>query len=299
MVRLFRDLPLNVPRTVDLFSRRIGQILCGVILCPLCLVLSSAPLLCASFDLRIKEERLTGSTADYPLEQALKQLADQAGFEVKIFGPLNARVTCNLADSPLAVGLHRLVDNHSLVILFEQHGDRQFIKEVWLFPQQETRPSGIAPGAVMEPREYVPATPLHRESELADSSGEDPGDPADADLVRLQEVVSGGRDRDQLELAVRELAAFESAEAVQAMARVLARPDPALRRYVAQQLGRNLHDQAVMILGQIILGDQDPGVRLEAVKALAGKESVSARTFLRAATRDNNLSIRRAATEAL
>jgi HEAT repeat protein len=86
---------------------------------------------------------------------------------------------------------------------------------------------------------------------------------------------------------------------VAAIATVLGDNDVLLRRHAVESLGRTDNDNAVQLLGQALLGDRDPSVRLCAVHSFANQNSEVARAFLNTALQDKDAQEQALARQAL
>jgi hypothetical protein len=79
----------------------------------------------------------------------------------------------------------------------------------------------------------------------------------------------------------------------------LGNPDASARMEVVSLLESIESDRIVPLLGQILFGDPDPGVRLAAMEALARQRGEAAKAFLEAATNDRDTAVRETAILAL
>ncbi|WP_319547840.1 HEAT repeat domain-containing protein [Desulfogranum marinum] len=265
----------------------------------LCSLAPPSSLFGATFDLQLQDNRLSIQAKNYPLEEALKEIASRAEFKLVIYGTLSSTVDIEFHNSPLESALRRIVGKHPMVVLFEQIDALDQIKEVWIFQQGGEERSMAEASAEERTSGYTVPRTVFIHNQTSHEIEVNPAEEDYYDISRLQRAILQEEDTNKLELTVRELAAIGNDESVQVMAQVLEKPDPGLRSYVAEQLGQIDTLNAVLVLGQIVLGEKDPAVRLEAVKSLAGKDSVPAKAFLQTATQDKDGVIRKTAANAL
>jgi len=106
-------------------------------------------------------------------------------------------------------------------------------------------------------------------------------------------------DRSSREQAITELRLIGSDAAVAAIAIAFADNDVQLRRHAVESLGRVENVNAVQLLGQALLGDRDPSVRLSAVRFFANQNSEVSRAFLNTALMDKDKQVQALARQAL
>ena len=112
-------------------------------------------------------------------------------------------------------------------------------------------------------------------------------------------ILFNNLDRSTREQAITELKRIGSDDAVVAIATVLGDDDAQLRRHAVESLDNMDNDRAVPLLGQALIGDKDPSVRLEAVRFFASQRNEVSRGFLNTALKDRDQRVRELAKQAL
>jgi hypothetical protein len=260
--------------------------------------------------------RLSVRLDEAPLEAVLEAIAAQAGVAITIRGDPGLVSAQQFADLPLDAGIRRLAGERGLLMVFADADDRGQpgrLREVRVYgeppPDDRARPRTRTLGRVAS----APNPPA---SEPA---------PAPPGYEELAKTSKGER-----LTALRGLARLADAAALEVLGAVLLRdPDATVRRIAATALGniggeavvpaleaaladpdvevriqamRGLHaidpEAAAASLGELALGDADPGLRRQAVHLLATLRSAEARATIELAASDPDDSVREAAEKA-
>jgi hypothetical protein len=203
----------------------------------------------------------------------------------------------------------------------------QDIKEVWVF--DSARPA--ADGPVSDTRESLSkndaaslssgdlSQPANPDSVAGTDSPIDPqiADPSKPQAAGIKEAATYPQfdkesdvgywadkliknvDRSSREQAITELQRIGSDTALAAIATVLGDEDVQLRRHAVESLARTDNDNAVQLIGQALIGDRDPSVRLAAVRFFAAQHSEVSRAFLNTALKDKDAQVHSLARQAL
>ena len=271
--------------------------------------------------------------SDMPLADILQTIGDEAGFKLIVLGSRESRITQNFSNVPLAEGIHRLVGNRSVAIMYQiadapdNRKKLQNIKEVWVFDSG----GATADSPVADTREslskidiaVVSSGDLSQSEKIeSDAKTESPNDPQkydptqpnaagikeaatypqfdkESDVGYWADQLINNADRPSREQAITELQRIGSDTAVAAIATVLGDNDVQLRRHAVESLGRTDNGNAVQLLGQALLGDKDPSVRLSAIRSFANQNSEVARAFLNTALQDKDARVQALARQEL
>jgi HEAT repeat protein len=223
------------------------------------------------------------------------------------------------ADLPLDAGIRRLIGERRLMMVFQPSRDRDEpgrLQEVWIYG--DPPPNDLAGPRVARTLGKVskdPPTPTEKQ----------PAPPPPS----YQELATKGKG--ERLAAIRALARQQDDGAIEVLAALLAHdPDPTVRRIAATALGniggeavvpafeaaltdrdvevriqamRGLHvingESAAAMLGELALGDTDPGLRRQAIHLLATLRSDEARSTIELASSDPDDTVRQAAEEVL
>ena len=218
----------------------------------------------AHFDVSVDRGLLSLEARDAALSHILREVAEQADFNLSFRGAVNTPVTLSLDGVPLEKGIRRLVGRNSLVILHQSREVRSVLVDV----------AYNAPVVALQAD--VPAYRLDR---------------IYGDVTRPDRL---GRLR-----AIRHLGRRGDAPAVKDLGLVLAlEQDPVLRRMAVIGLGTAGGDQAVAVMVQA-LRDEDPSVRTQTLRALGQSKSATARTAVVGALDDEAAMVRAQAIRVL
>jgi hypothetical protein len=262
-------------------------------------------------EVNIQEGTLSIYVSDMPLVDVLQLIADEVGFKLMIHGSHQSRITQDFANIPLEEGIRRLVGNRSVAIMYQivaasnNRKELQDIKTVWVFDSAET----IAAGPVSNTREDLlkaeaPNEPEKDKPPQPNAAGINeattyPQFDKESDVGYWADTLINNADRSSREQAIIELQRIGSDAAVAAIATAFSDNDAQLRRHAVESLGRVDNMNAVQLLGQALIGDKDPSVRLSAVRFFADQNSEVSRAFLNTALTDKNEQVQALAKQAL
>jgi HEAT repeats len=278
-----------------------------------------APAAAADLAVTVADGRLSVRVGAAPLDAVLEAIAVQIDVAITVRGDLGTVQPQEFADLPLDAGIRRLAGERGLLMLFapaDQRGMPGQLREIRVYGDLRSDD-----GARARPLNR-PLGPLARE--LTRSASE--RTPASPGYEELAKQTKGER-----LMAIRGLARLRDAAAIEALG-ALATHDPegTVRRIAATALGniggeavvgaleaaladaevevriqamRGLHaidpEAAAEPLGELALGDADPGLRCQAVHLLATLRSEEARATVELAASDPDDTVREAAEEAL
>jgi hypothetical protein len=274
----------------------------------------------SEIEVNLREGTLSVHIYNMPLVDILQIIGDEVGFRLMMIGSGESRITQNFSNIPLSEGIRRLVGNLSVAIMYQivdapdNRKELQDIKEVWVFDSAEA----TADGPVSDTREEdlkIDVAVVSSETESLNDPGET--NPVQPDAAGIKEAATypqfdkesdvgywadrliNNADRSSREQAITELRLIGSDAAVAAIAIAFADNDVQLRRHAVESLGRVDNVNAVQLLGQALLGDRDPSVRLSAVRFFANQNSEVSRAFLNTALTDKDKQVQALARQAL
>jgi hypothetical protein len=263
----------------------------------------------------VADGRLSVRLDAAPLDLVLDAIAAQSDVRITIRGDPGTVGPQAFADLPLDAGIRRLAGERRLMMVFAPAADRGApgpLREVWVYgdPPSDDRASSQRPltRTLGKPARQPPAAPAP---------------PSYQELAK--------KDKGERLAAIRALARQQDEAAIAVLGALLAHdPDPIVRRITATALGniggeavvpafeaaladgdvevriqaaRGLHvisgEAAAAALGELALGDADPGLRRQAIHLLATLRSDEARSTIELASSDPDDTVRQAAEEAL
>jgi hypothetical protein len=247
-------------------------------------------------------------------------------------GPLESIISQCFTDVPIEKGIHRLVGNRSVAVMYQiingSHNRKtlQDIEEVWVFGSSEAVAENPDPDIRQDSSKIHAMTEsandlLHLRNNTSDAGTESPNEPEklnpppiavaikdaaaypwfnpESDEGYWADKLIGNTNVAVRRQAITELQRIGSDAALAAIATVLGDNDVELRRHAVESLGRIENDTALQLLGQALLGDRDPSVRLEAIQSFANLNDEVSRAFLNTALKDNDEQVRALAKQAL
>ena len=230
-------------------------------------------------------------------------MAQEAKFTTVFFGDFSSQQgSWTLTDMPLLKAIHELVGDNSIAIQNDTANDQQYIKILYVLAAE----GGISNDTQDEvPKNIEPAS---RYLDLSEQGHR-------TDRIRAIERLEGLQGQaviDELEhtlrydadITVRRRAAVSLEDiggdpVVNALEAGLGDDDPSIRIAVVNSLGRIGSQRAIMAIGQTIIGDRDVETRRAAVLALDGLEGGAVEAFLKAAQKDQDKSVRQAASQVI
>jgi hypothetical protein len=299
---------------------------------------AQAPLAAAAkqrpeIEVNLRQGTLSVLISDMPLLDILQIIGDVAGFQLMVVGSLESRITRNFSNIPLEEGIRRLVKNRSVAIVYQivdapdNRKELHNIKEVWVFDSAEgatdRQISNTAEElsnfdvAVVASNDLIQSEKIESDAMAESASDPNRSNPPQPDEAGIKEAATypqfdpegdvgywadrliNTADRSSREQAITELQRIGSDAAVAAIAIAFGDNDAQLRRHAVESLGGIDNDNAVPLLGQALLGDKDPSVRLSAVRSFANQNSEVSRAFLNTALTDKDKQVRTLARRAL
>jgi hypothetical protein len=275
---------------------------------------AKSPAAATDLTVTVAEGRLSVRVAEAPLEAVLEAIAAQTDVAITIRGDPGTVRSQAFADLPLDLGIRRLAGERGLMMMFARADDRG------------------APGRLQEVRVYGDrpsddvARPRHP---LTRTLGRIAAEPPRLEPPSYEELAKKGKPERLMTL--RMLARQQDDAAIAILGALAAQdPDATVRRIAATALGniggetaaaalepaladadvevriqamRGLHviggEAAAGPLGELALGDVDPGLRRQAVHLLATLRSDAAWSTIELTSSDPDASVREAAEEAL
>lgn len=227
----------------------------------------------AVFQVRVAGDGVSIDAQDVPLAAVLARIARDAGFQLYLDEQAGAsKGSWWFQGLPLEEALSRLVRPYNLLLFFEPGKGQQArprISALYVLPA----PSGA------DSLSAIDAPPSTEKGEAQ----------------HLIDLIKGDGDLTTRRQALADLADLDASTVETAFAAVIGVKEAELRRDVVTSLGRRGSADSLLILGQVALGDPDPGVRLAAVEALAREGGEQARNFLKQALKDKDETVRQGA----
>ncbi len=270
----------------------------------------------AEIEVNARKGMLSVNVENVPLADILLEIGDEAGFRLVLFGGLESTITQRFSNVPMQDGIRRLAGNRSVAFIYriidvpDDRKEMEGIQEVWVFDKEGSR--GMTTHAGFESSQAEPGA---AKSASGDPTQEDQARPGPtskweqfSSRHQLDETTDVGYwagmlfnqdDRATREQALTALQRIGSDEALAAMATVLGDDDAALRCQAVLDLGKEDNARSVQLLGQALIGDADPSVRMTAVRSFAERTDEVSRAFLNTALEDEDERIQSFAKQAL
>lgn len=266
---------------------------------------------------RMHGNRLWVNAQAVPLADILFAVAEAAQFEIVTWGDLGVSTTVALDGVSVDQAIETLTGKRSKVVLRAGTGpeDRRPV-QVWVFGDTDFT------GVTAETRDYRPVSatapttpdrtgtmdaPTDLPTQLTDSEPDMRiaaiqqlyGFEQERAITVLGDILDHDQDPAVRSEALRALTNIGGQTAFAAVTAGLGDELPRVRREVMQALVSLEPAQAVQYLGQVVIGDPDPGLREDAVEILSRQHHPAARALLRAATDDPDEHVRQAARASL
>ena len=250
----------------------------------------------APIEVRIDDGLLTIKASGVRLDKILQAVGREAGFTTVIYGETTDQTdSWFLTAVPLLEGIRKLAGVNGLMVINGPESGGRTIKKLYIF---------MAATQTADEAAQQPPARIERYSRYRGDSVQGAGR---LQAIERLEGLNSPDVVDSLEAALRTDAdpavrrrasvALEDIggdAAVNALLTGLGDDVPAIRITVVNSLGRVGGDQAIMALGQTIMGDTDPEVRRAAVLALEGHEGGAVDAFIKAAAKDASPGVREA-----
>jgi hypothetical protein len=267
----------------------------------------------------VADGRLSVRLGEAPLEAVLEAIAAQTDVAITVRGDPGTVHAQAFADLPLDAGIRRLAGARRLLMFFRDEGDRRAVPRLIAVRVYGDRPAA----------DLARARPLTRTlGKAAQKPTPTPGPPAPPP-PGYQELAS--KDKTSRLGAIRGLARQADEAALEMLGALAAHDaDATVRRIAATALGniggeavvpaleaaladadvevriqamRGLHaidpEAAAAPLGELVLGDPDPGLRRQAINLLATLRGEEAHATVELAASDPDDSVRQVAEKAL
>ncbi len=217
-------------------------------------------------DLRVEGQQVWLEAEQVPLVTVLEALAGELGFELHTAGTLDRPVDVRSEGERLEPVLRRITRPDSMVIEYarSERGDRRLAK-VRVYARGE---------ATLAVNRQIPAL---RVDALAET------------------LVDGGQVEARID-AARRLGALGTDEALAALAFGLEDDDARVRRQVVDAIASIAEEAAIPLLAQAALADESAGIRVRAIRRLAGIGGEAAREIVEAAVDDESEAVSAEAT---
>lgn len=245
--------------------------------------------------------RVSLELADAPLHQSLQQIAAQAGFVLRLRGPLDVPVTLSLEDASLRRALSILLGDRTHVMRFAP-----------AVPGEPRRPSFLlvhdfeeGPSVTIRPATAA-ASPKRPADGALDDERRALRDVARTARLQAEEAVAELRVELQLaespqvrQAVVLRLGQIGTPSALQALDGALRDPSPMVRSAALRELGAARGHDAASKLADVLRHRHEPGMRVQAARHLGNHRGAHARRALRAALDDPDPTVRSAAEASL
>ncbi len=261
-------------------------------------------------EVEVSEGTLSLVAEDVALDELLRKIGQEAGFEVEIAGELDQSLSMSLTKVPVVAGLRRLLARNSS-ILIHHPGSQTLARLIAWDPLDQTARTIDSDGAGSPTvLSMAGRSPRDRQSiALLDNSLD-----RDSRLSKLEEVAINpseaqvptlafllGKDDDA---AIRRVAAIglskvDGPKARQALVRALQDSDAQVRRRALQGLGRLGGSQVVAAIAKALHRDTEPEIRETAAHLLGRIGGREAKRALQLARNDRVASVQRAVSKSL
>ena len=264
-------------------------------------------------DIRFSEEGCSLTAEQALLVDILHELGKAAGFKLITFEELgHEQQDWEFQPMPLTHLLDNLLRGYGTVMLYEKAMDGQGdnnkrrLKELWLI----AREGGAGPDGqsnididITLEQEDTPLTGnqnLTPEQQYEISYIENlEGLTGDDVIETLKQTLVDGKDLVVRKRAVTALGDIGGIRVLDALESGMGDRSGEVRTELAKTFAGIKHQRSMLLLGQMIVGDHDAGVRRQAVRSLYQQKSPAARAFVEAALKDKDDSVRKVADEVL
>lgn len=250
------------------------------------------------------------------LREILLRISDEAGIRLVLYGGLQMPITQSFSNVPLTEGIRRLVGNHSVAILQRMVAGPdarkvlQDIVEVWVVDTAGSEKVSRITDSEPEKLKSVPQANISKNSIQNNESQPNISDirekiqtqhqfEEDTEVGYWARILVTNHDRTIREQAITELERIGSEPAVAAIAIMIGDDDAQIRRHAVESLGNMDNDHTTPLVGQALIGDKDPSVRITAVRFFASQQNEISRAFLTTALKDTDKLVKALASKAL
>ena len=246
--------------------------------------------------------RLSVSVKDISIVALMQLVGAEANFDVVAYGDLDGQTgSWSFSDLPLTEAIGKLLRDTNSIVTYRtgSHSDAEpRMSKIFLLGSGSTKVNPIRiqtvePGLDNQLRlDQAQADELQNRLAAIDRSE---GLTDDITLENLAFALQHDPDPEVRIRAITALDDIGGSTAVTALVAGLGDSDTTVRKKVVQTFATINDERIPLWLGQVLMGDPDPEVRLEAVQAVARKEGDIARIFLQAATGDSSSAVSEAA----
>jgi hypothetical protein len=227
-----------------------------------------------------------------PLNKVLQQLGQQAGFRLRIQGTLNDAIgSWSFETQPVLHIVHALVRNYSTVMLY-QSGKSDAVEprlvELWIYG----RGSNANQGSVQVELQGSDEIQNKQEIEAIDRLEGLTDMHTVETLANIIRTAEDAAVRRQAVAALNEIGGIQTLPLLEV---AMIDNSVSVRQEVAHGLGQIQQQAALLILGQLLMGDSEASVREAAVRAIFQHPGQAAQTFIDAAQNDQSETVRRTA----
>ena len=240
------------------------------------------------------------------LEQVLHNIAKATGFTLHVKGDLgHAKDSWSYQRMPIERIIKKLVRNYSTVMLYQSAIDESTsrrLDKMWIYANHTSPQNSLAqvsievnemgPDDSVQPEESLDNTKIDQIDRLEGLTGP-------SIINSLAETLRKEPEPKVRQRAVIALDEIGGMAVLPSLEAGLSDNAVIVRIKVAQALSNIQHQQAMLLLSQMLMGDSAPQVREAAVRAMAQQTNPTAHSFLKAALQDRAENVRRAAEQVL
>jgi hypothetical protein len=304
---------IGAARPATLLAAAIGL---GCLTLPYSRAAAESPAAAADLTVTGADGRLSVRLDAAPLKAVLEAIAAQSDVRITLRGDPGTVQPQEFADLPLDAGIRRLTGERRLMMLFQPSddpGEPGRLREVWVYGDppvsdltRAQRPLTRTLGELTkQPPPDAPEPPSYQELATKDKAGRLGAirglarQQDDAAIDVLGALVGHDPDATVRRIAATALGNIGGEAVVGALEAALADADVEVRIQAMRGLHAIDPEAAAASLGELALGDADPGLRRQAVHLLATLRSDEARSTVELAASDPDDAVRQAAEEAL
>jgi len=227
----------------------------------------------------ILNDKVTLLASNISLKDVLQTLCEKANIQLTLNGQFQKKVNITTYNQPINHFFKKLLGNSDFVLIYSE--DKQTIKSVLLYESSKTSTALTSfideplPKEVLEQLDWIHYLSTRPEDEAIVGL---------ADILSIKETHIKSK-----QYAIEQLSSFSHNKAiVNAIAGGLKDDRIEIREQVINTLGQLEYQTSHQILGQVIFGEKDSRLRLQAVKHLAGTNTLASKAFLKAALKDES-----------
>lgn len=233
-------------------------------------------------NLRVTHNKVSLNAKNIRLKEVLLALCDKANIQLVLKGQFPNKVNIAVSNQPTEHFFRKLLSSNDYILVYSK--DKQSIKKVLVYESFDNSQSLITfinkpvPKEILDELEWIHYLSTRPEEEA---------------ISGLSEIIAAkGKHLESKLYAIEQLSSLSHNKTiVNAMAGGLVDDRPEIREQVVNALGQLEYPTAQQILGQVIFGEQDASLRLQAVKQLANTHTPVSEAFIKAATEDKNTAV--------